>query len=118
MDSKEIELLGYGFAPKKEPPELLQEKLRKLPDSPGVYLHKDKAGRVLYVGKASSLKSRVRSYFQASASHSPRIQWMVSRVHDVEFFLVDSTLEALILECNLIKKYRPYHGLESVGEKR
>ena len=118
MDSKEIELLGYGFAPKKEPPELLQEKLRKLPDSPGVYLHKDKAGRVLYVGKATSLKSRVRSYFQASAAHSPRIQWMVSRVHDVEFFLVDSTLEALILECNLIKKYRPYFNVKYRDDKR
>jgi len=97
---------------------LLEEKLRRLPDSPGVYLHKDAAGRVLYVGKATSLRSRVRSYFQSSAQHSPRIRWMVSRVADVEFFLVGSNLEALILECNLIKKYRPYFNVKYRDDKR
>jgi len=97
---------------------LLEEKLRQLPDSPGVYLHKDAAGRVLYVGKATNLKSRVRSYFQSSAQHSPRIRWMVSRVADVEFFLVGSNLEALILECNLIKKYRPYFNVKYRDDKR
>lgn len=97
---------------------LLEEKLRQLPDSPGVYLHKDAAGRVLYVGKATSLRSRVRSYFQTSAQHSPRIRWMVSRVVDVEFFLVGSNLEALILECNLIKKYRPYFNVKYRDDKR
>lgn len=118
MDKKEIELLGYGFGARSERPMLLTEKLGKLPDSPGVYLHKDKAGRVLYVGKASSLRHRVRSYFQGSAAHSPRIQWMVSRVHDVEFYLVSSVLEALILECNLIKKYRPYFNVKYRDDKR
>ena len=97
---------------------MLEEKLRQLPDSPGVYLHKDAAGRVLYVGKATNLKSRVRSYFQSSAQHSPRIRWMVSRVADVEFFLVGSNLEALILECNLIKKYRPYFNVKYRDDKR
>lgn len=110
MDSKEF--------PLGTPLDFLDGKLKQLPDSPGVYLHKDKAGRVLYVGKASSLRSRVRSYFQASAQHSPRIRWMVSRVHDVEVYLVDSVLEALILECNLIKKYRPYFNVKYRDDKR
>jgi len=116
--NKEIELLGYGVGNREELPALLLEKLKQLPDSPGVYLHKDKAGRVLYVGKASNLKNRVRSYFQTSASHSARIRWMVSRVHDVEFFLVGSVLEALILECNLIKKHRPYFNVKYRDDKR
>lgn len=117
-DSKEIELLGasWGEAVQRSPH--LLEKLRQLPDSPGVYLHKDKAGRVLYVGKASNLKSRVRSYFHRGATHSPRIAWMVSRVHDLEFFLVSSNLEALILECNLIKKHRPYFNVKYRDDKR
>lgn len=118
MDNKEIELLGYGLGSSQAIPELLEEKLKQLPTSPGVYLHKDKAGRVLYVGKASSLRNRVRSYFQDSAQHSPRIRWMVSRVFDVEVFLVDSVLEALILECNLIKKYRPYFNVKYRDDKR
>lgn len=117
---------GSGLAAEQSPPEwslrqrppALEETLRQLPDSPGVYLHKDRAGRVLYVGKASSLRQRVRSYFQAGAQHSPRIAWMVSRVHDVEVFLVSSNLEALILECNLIKKYRPYFNVKYRDDKR
>ncbi len=97
---------------------LLREKLRQLPDSPGVYLHKDRQGRVLYVGKASSLKSRVRSYFQSKTDLSPKLRWMVSRIVDVETILVNSVLEALILECNLIKKYRPYFNVKYRDDKR
>jgi excinuclease ABC subunit C len=115
---KEIELLNAGWGDPSLRSPLLLEKLRQLPDSPGVYLHKDKAGRVLYVGKARSLRSRVRSYFHQGAAHSPRIAWMVSRVHDLEFFLVTSNLEALILECNLIKKYRPYFNVKYRDDKR
>ena len=111
-------LLGYGWGDAGSRSEHLSEKLAQLPDSPGVYLHKDKAGRVLYVGKARSLRSRVRSYFQQGAAHSPRIAWMVSRVHDIEVFLVGSNLEALILECNLIKKYRPYFNVKYRDDKR
>lgn len=122
MDDKstaiEPELLGYGWGdPSQRSPHLV-EKLSQLPDSPGVYLHKDQAGRVLYVGKARSLRSRVRSYFHQGASHSPRIAWMVSRVHDIEFFLVSTNMEALILECNLIKKYRPYFNVKYRDDKR
>ncbi len=112
------ELLGYGWGDGAERSPHLAGKLSQLPDSPGVYLHKDKAGRVLYVGKARSLKSRVRSYFQQGATHSPRIAWMVSRVNDIEVFLVGSNLEALILECNLIKKYRPYFNVKYRDDKR
>lgn len=72
----------------------------------------------MYVGKATSLRSRVRSYFHTSAQHSPKIRWMVSKVADVEFFLVESNLEALILECNLIKKYRPYFNVKYRDDKR
>jgi excinuclease ABC subunit C len=117
-DSKDIELLGASWTDEvPRSPHLLQ-KLRQLPDSPGVYLHRDQAGRVLYVGKASNLRSRVRSYFHRGAGHSPRIAWMVSRVHDIEIFLVSSNLEALILECNLIKKYRPYFNVKYRDDKR
>ena len=118
MESREVDLLGLGAEKEKERSALLESKLDGLPDSPGVYLHKDGSGRVLYVGKASSLKSRVRSYFQSGASHSPRIRWMVSRVQDLEVFLVGSPLEALILECNLIKKYRPYFNVKYRDDKR
>ena len=97
---------------------LLKEKLSLLPDSPGVYLHKDRQGRVLYVGKASSLRQRVRSYFQPGSQLAPKLQWMVSRITDVETLLVDSELEALILECNLIKKHRPYFNVKYRDDKR
>ena len=118
MGKKEIEILGSGSGQELVVPPLLIEKLKRLPQSPGVYLHKDEAGRGLYVGKAQKLKNRVRSYFQSSANHCARIRWMVSRVYDVEFFLVDSDLEALILECNLIKKYRPYFNVKYRDDKR
>ena len=83
------------------------EKLTLLPERPGVYLHRDEAGEVLYVGKALSLRSRVRSYFQASAKHAPRIRRLVESVRDLEWIVVDTEREALLLESNLIKKYRP-----------
>lgn len=118
MESREVDLLGESGAESVERSPLLEQRLQGLPDSPGVYLHKDSSGRVLYVGKASSLKSRVRSYFQSGAAHSARISWMVSRVHDLEYFLVGSPLEALILECNLIKKYRPYFNVKYRDDKR
>ncbi len=78
----------------------------------------DSAGRIIYVGKALSLRSRVRSYFQSGADHAPKIRWMVSRVTDFETIVVDSELEALILECNLIKKHRPYFNTKYRDDKR
>jgi excinuclease ABC subunit C len=85
----------------------LSEKLLLLPDSPGVYLMKDTAGDVLYVGKSKNLKDRVRSYFQKTRPASPRIQKMVERVDNFETLVTRSELDALILENTLIKKYRP-----------
>lgn len=88
-------------------PENVVEKLKKLPASPGCYIYKDEAGSVLYVGKALVLKNRVRSYFQSSTKHGMRIARMVSKVRDLEWIMVDTELEALVLECTLIKQYRP-----------
>lgn len=85
----------------------IQEKLKALPDKPGVYFHKDAEGGVLYIGKAVSLRNRVRSYFQKGSAKTPKIQRMVGRVSDLAWIVTDTELEALILECNLIKKHRP-----------
>ncbi|HTQ11777.1 MAG TPA: excinuclease ABC subunit UvrC, partial [Fimbriimonadaceae bacterium] len=92
---------------KSKIPENVSEKLKQLPGKPGCYIYKDKSGEVLYVGKAVVLKNRVRSYFQESTRHDLRIERMVNRVADLEWIVVDTELEALILECNLIKRYRP-----------
>jgi excinuclease ABC subunit C len=87
-----------------------EAELRALPARPGVYLFKDKEGSVIYVGKAASLKSRVRSYFGTPSNLSSKIQRLVSNIHDFEFVVTDSEQEALILECNLIKKYTPRYN--------
>lgn len=93
--------------PRRNLPENIVQKLASLPASPGCYIYRDEAGDVLYVGKALVLKNRVRSYFQASTRHGNRIERMVRKVCDLEWIVVDTELEALVLECNLIKKYRP-----------
>jgi excinuclease ABC subunit C len=103
--------------PEGDPDGKLAHLLDALPDSPGVYLHKDAAERVLYVGKAKSLRSRVRSYFQPSAAHTPRIAAMVQQVRDVEVFQTRSEAEALILEANLIKKHRPRYNINYKDDK-
>jgi excinuclease ABC subunit C len=92
-------------------PRALQTKLRHLPDKPGVYLHKDAQGTVLYVGKAKSLRSRVRSYFNAEYSKTAKLRSMVGQVADIDYWLVDNPVEALALECNLIKRYRPKYNV-------
>lgn len=83
------------------------EFLKKLPSNPGCYIYHDENDAVLYVGKALSLKNRVRSYFQKSARHGPRIERLVRKVRRIEWIVVDSELEALVLECTLIKEHRP-----------
>ncbi|MCC6403371.1 MAG: excinuclease ABC subunit UvrC [Fimbriimonadaceae bacterium] len=88
-------------------PVTVTERLKQLPTSPGCYLYRDESDAVLYVGKAINLRNRVRSYFQASAKHGPRIQRLVKRTRDIEWIVVETELEALVLECNLIKKHRP-----------
>ncbi|MBV8087337.1 MAG: excinuclease ABC subunit UvrC [Chloroflexi bacterium] len=89
----------------------LRSKLKSLPDKPGVYLHKDAEGTVLYVGKAKSLRSRVRSYFNAEYSKTAKQRSMLSQIADVDYWLVDNPVEALVLECNLIKRYRPKYNV-------
>jgi len=89
----------------------LEEKLRYLPDGPGVYIFKDKAGRVIYVGKALSLKNRVRSYFQSGAERTPKVNSMLKRIDDLDYIATDTEVEALILESNLIKEHRPRYNV-------
>jgi excinuclease ABC subunit C len=88
----------------------IEEELKKLPAKPGVYIMHDKSDAILYVGKAISLKNRVRQYFQSSRNLSPKIQKMVSLVARFEYIVVDSEMEALVLECNLIKEHRPKYN--------
>jgi excinuclease ABC subunit C len=90
---------------------VLNAKLDELPDRPGVYLYRDAEARLLYVGKAKSLRSRVRSYFQASAQHPPRTARLVEEIADLEIVLVDTELEALILESNFIKREKPRYNV-------
>jgi excinuclease ABC subunit C len=85
----------------------LQAKLDQLPEQPGVYLYRDRHGEVIYVGKAKSLRPRVRSYFRPGAQHPPRTANLVAEIADLELIVVDTEMEALILESNLIKKERP-----------
>ncbi|MCI8609240.1 MAG: excinuclease ABC subunit UvrC [Firmicutes bacterium] len=89
----------------------IRENLKKLPDTPGVYLHKDKLGQVIYVGKAISLKNRVRQYFQSPANQTAKVRAMVSHIAEFEYITCQTEMEALILECNLIKKYAPKYNV-------
>ncbi len=89
----------------------LQEKLDQLPDRPGVYLHKDAKGQVIYIGKAASLRSRVRSYFQESRARDPKTDALVRQIRDLDYIVTDNELEALILESNLVKKHRPRYNI-------
>jgi len=88
----------------------IEEELRKLPDKPGVYLMHDKNDAIIYVGKAVVLKNRVRQYFQSSRGKSPKIMRMVEQIAWFEYIVVDSEMEALILECNLIKEHQPKYN--------
>ena len=90
--------------------EKLEEKIRMLPDSPGCYLMKDASGEIIYVGKAVNLKNRVRSYFRDTA-HTPKVAAMIAHIDDFDVLLCETNLEALILECNLIKLHKPYYNI-------
>jgi excinuclease ABC subunit C len=96
---------------------LVTEQLRGLPTTPGVYLFKDAEGNIIYVGKASSLRHRVGSYFGAGQKLTPKIQRMVSRVADLEYFVTASEQEALILELNLIKQHHPRYNVRLKDDK-
>jgi excinuclease ABC subunit C len=92
--------------------------LSTLPTKPGCYLYRDKNGTIIYVGKAINLKNRVRSYFHADASHDSKTRRLVREITDIEWILVGSELEALILEMNLIKKHRPKYNIRLKDDKR
>ncbi|NNU74831.1 excinuclease ABC subunit UvrC [Clostridium estertheticum] len=85
--------------------------LKTLPDAPGVYLMKNNLGEIIYVGKAKILKNRVRQYFKSSKNHSVKVMAMVKNIAEFEYIVTDSEMEALILECNLIKKYSPRYNI-------
>lgn len=89
----------------------INEELKKLPTCPGVYMHKDRLGTVIYVGKAVNLRNRVRQYFRNSSQHSPKVRSMVSNIAEFDYITCGTEMEALILECNLIKKYMPKYNI-------
>lgn len=103
--------LAAGFS------ENIRKALAVLPEKPGVYLMHDAEGKVIYVGKAVVLRNRVRSYFRNLASHTPKVKAMVAKIAEIETIVTSSEVEALILECNLIKKYRPRYNISLKDDK-
>ena len=95
----------------------IEEELKKLPASPGVYIMHDEKDAIIYVGKAVSLKNRVRQYFQSSRNKTAKIEKMVSHIARFEYIITDSEMEALVLECNLIKEHRPKYNTMLVDDK-
>ena len=95
----------------------IEEELKKLPAKPGVYIMHDAKDAIIYVGKAISLKNRVRQYFQTSRNKGPKIEKMVTKIARFEYIVTDSELEALILECNLIKEHRPRYNTMLTDDK-
>jgi excinuclease ABC subunit C len=96
----------------------LEEKLKNLPTAPGVYLHKDEGGKIIYVGKAKNLRNRVRSYFQSGRGHDRKTRELVKRIRDLEFIVTDNEVEALVLESNLIKQHRPRYNVLLKDDKQ
>ena len=89
----------------------IEEELKNLPASPGVYIMHNIDGDIIYVGKAKVLKNRVRQYFQQNKNHSPKVLAMVSNIAYFEYIVTDTEIEALVLECNLIKKHKPKYNI-------
>lgn len=99
-------------------PEKVSQKLENLPDSPGCYMMYNSEGKVIYVGKAIVLRNRVRSYFHASAQHTPKTEALVAEIQDINWWVTKSELDALILENELIKRYRPYYNIRLKDDKQ
>ncbi|MFY9323441.1 MAG: excinuclease ABC subunit UvrC [Syntrophomonadaceae bacterium] len=97
--------------------EQLKERLKNVPLKPGVYMYKDQAGQVIYVGKAKALRQRMRSYFQSADRLHPKVRAMMGRVDDFDFIVTNSEVEALILENNLIKAYQPRYNIDLRDDK-
>src|SRR5258708_5528235 len=89
----------------------LADKLKRLPASPGVYFHKDKTGQIIYIGKAAVLKNRVRQYFQKNHSRDPKTMALVSEITDIEWIEVETELDALFLEAELVRRYLPRYNI-------
>ena len=89
----------------------LREKVRQLPKEPGVYIMRDKTGKIIYIGKAKALRNRVSSYFRSVEKHLEKVYKMVENVYDFETIVTDSEFEALVLECSLIKQYTPKYNI-------
>ncbi len=118
MSGREDSGIGHGMEIKLTAGDLsLAEKLDSLPPNPGVYQFKNSDGKVIYVGKAQSLRSRVRQYFQQSRAAEPKLDALVSKIADVELIVTDSEVEALILEANLIKKLKPRYNVSLKDDK-
>ena len=98
--------------------DLLAERIRALPEEPGVYLFKDAKGKVLYVGKAKSIRDRVRNYLGAGSDEDPKTRALMQRARDVDYISTRTEVEALILECNLIKEYRPRYNIRLRDDKK
>jgi excinuclease ABC subunit C len=97
--------------------ELLKEKIKDFPQTPGVYLMKNAAEKIIYVGKAKSLRPRVRSYFQDSKDHSPKTRFLVRQVQHIDYILTKTEVEAFLLEASLIKKHRPRYNIRLKDDK-
>lgn len=96
----------------------LEEKLKNLPTLPGIYMHKNADGKIIYVGKAKNLRNRVRSYFQNSRNHDAKTRQLVRHIADLEFIVVDNEAEALVLESNLIKRHKPRYNVLLKDDKQ
>ena len=97
---------------------IIEDELKKLPDKPGVYLMKNDLGQIIYVGKAVNLKNRVRQYFQSSKNHAIKVKKMVQNIVSFEYIITRTEVEALVLECNLIKKYDPKYNIRLKDDKQ
>lgn len=96
----------------------LREKMRQLPNNPGVYKMKDDHGNIIYIGKAKNLKNRVSQYFRSSSGHSPKILRMIECIRDFDYILTDTEFEALLLECRLIKEQKPIYNSQLKNHKK
>ena len=95
----------------------IEEELKKLPEKPGVYIMKDENDAIIYVGKAKILKNRVRQYFRNTKNQPPKVKAMVKHIKEFEYIVTDSEMEALILECNLIKLHKPHYNIMLKDDK-
>ena len=108
-------MVGSSFSLEKQL--VVQEKVKEFPTQAGVYLMKNHADKIIYVGKAKNLRSRVRSYFQDSKGHSTKTRVLVSHIQEIEYILTKTEVEAFLLEASLIKKHRPKYNIRLKDDK-